>query len=111
MTCGRTWTTATGETMAMHDMTDQHVLNAYRRLEEVLEENPDSADVPYPNMHSDEAQYHAEQDYEQYLEWREEVQADHLRLEAEIERRGIDPDNPAASRPPLRPATIGRRKP
>lgn len=41
MPCNKTWETAAGKTMPMHEMSDQHVINAYRHLEELIE------DVPY----------------------------------------------------------------
>ncbi len=38
--CNKTWGTAAGVTMPMHEMSDQHVINAYRRLEEIIGEGP-----------------------------------------------------------------------
>ena len=38
MPCNETWETAAGKTMPMHEMSDQHVINAYRRLEEIIVE-------------------------------------------------------------------------
>lgn len=37
MPCNKTWEPANGKTMPMHSMSDQHVLNAYRRLEEIVD--------------------------------------------------------------------------
>ncbi len=42
--CNETWETAAGVTMPMHEMSDQHVINAYRRLEEIVENAGDSWD-------------------------------------------------------------------
>lgn len=38
MPCKSRWETADGRLMPMHYMTDRHVLNAYKKLEEIIED-------------------------------------------------------------------------
>ncbi len=38
MPCNKTWETAAGDTMPMHAMSDQHVINAYHRIEQIIED-------------------------------------------------------------------------
>lgn len=103
MTCNRTWETAAGVTMPMHEMSDQHVINAYRRLEEMIEE---AQDPPY---WADEHEFH---DPRGEFEWSKED------LEIEAARRWGPGDGEALIREriekgvhgvPLTPPTVGRK--
>ncbi len=105
MTCGRTWETAAGDTMLMHEMSDQHVINAYRRIEEIIEEE-------------DHDIYAGDGEWEPSTMPMEDFEFSLSNLEVEAERRWGPGQGEAlirerlekgAANVPLKPIRIGRK--